>query len=235
MVTSAKKLQDPCPLEEKIWQNLYSVLKSRDITLPTKVRIVKAMVFPVVMYRCENWIMKRTECQRIDAFELWCWIRLLSVPWTDSKEIKPVNPKGNMPWIFIRRTDAEAKSPILWRPDAKSQLTGKRPWCWERLKAGGEGDDRGGDGWMASSTQWTWVWAGSGSWWWTGKPGVLQSMGLQRVGHDWVTTTTDGGEMLSTTLSPNLRSQKFNRGIETDSTSASNQMWKWFAFWWQGR
>ena len=136
MVTSAKKLQDPCPLEEKIWQNLYSVLKSRDITLPTKVRIVKAMVFPVVMYRCENWIMKRAECQRIDAFELWCWIRLLSVPWTDSKEIKPVNPKGNMPWIFIRRTDAEAKSPIFWTPDAKSQLTGKDPdagkdWRWE--------------------------------------------------------------------------------------------------------
>ena len=98
----------------------------------------------------------------------------------DCKDVKPINPEGNQPWIFTGRTDAEADAPILWPPD--EELTHlKRPWCWERLKAGGEGDDRGWDGWMASPTQWTWVWASSGSWWWTGRPGVLQSTGLLRV------------------------------------------------------
>ena len=98
-----------------------------------------------------------------------------------------VNPKGNQSWIFIGRTDADAEPPILWPPDAKNWLTRKEPWCWERLKAGGEGDDRGWDGWMASPILWTWVWVNSGSWWWTGKPGVLQSMRSQRIGHDWAT------------------------------------------------
>ena len=102
----------------------------------------------------------------------------------DCREIKPVNPKGNQPWIFIGRTDAEA--PIFQPPDAKSWL-----WCWERLKAGGEGDDRGWDDWMTSPTQWTLVWVSSGSWLWTGKPGVLQSRGLQRVRHDWATGLTE--------------------------------------------
>ena len=99
----------------------------------------------------------------------------------DCKEIQPVRPKGDQSWVFIGRTDAEAETPILWPPDAKNWL-----WCWKRLKAGEwEGDDWRWDGWMASPTWWTWVWASSGSWWWTGMPGVLQSMGLQRVGHDW--------------------------------------------------
>jgi len=102
----------------------------------------------------------------------------------DSK-IKPVNPKGNQSWIFIGRTDAEAEAPIFWPPDAKSQLIGK-DWCWRRLRAGGEGN-REWDGWMASSTQWTWVWANSGRQWRTGKPGMLQSMGLQTVQHEWAT------------------------------------------------
>ena len=103
----------------------------------------------------------------------------------DCKEIQLVHPKGDQSWIFIRRTDAEADTPILWLPDELTHL--KRPWCWERLKAGREGDDRGWDGWMASPIQWTWIWASSGSWRWTGKPGVLQSLGSQRVGHNWVT------------------------------------------------
>ena len=90
----------------------------------------------------------------------------------DCKEIKPVNPKGNQSWLFIIRTDAEAEAPILWPPDSKNWLTGK-DWCWERLKAGGERDHRGWDGWMASSTLWTWVQASSGSWWWIGTPGLL--------------------------------------------------------------
>ena len=104
-----------------------------------------------------------------------------------SKELQPVNPKGNQSWIFIGRTDVEAETPILWPSDAKNWLIGKDPNAGERLKAGGEGDDRGWDGWMASLTWWTWVWARSRSWWWTGRPGVLQSIGLQRVSHDWAT------------------------------------------------
>ena len=106
----------------------------------------------------------------------------------DCKEIQPVPPKGNLSWVFIGRTDAEAETPIILPPDGCEELTHlKRPCCWERLMAGGEGDDRGWAGWMASLTQWTWVWVSSGSWWWTGRPDMLQSMGLQRVRHDWVT------------------------------------------------
>ena len=170
-------------LRRKAMTNLYSILKSRDITLPTKVHLVKAIVFLVVIYECQCWTIKKAEHRRIDAFELWCWRGLLRVPWT---EIKPVNPKGNQSWIFIARTDAKAETPILWPPDAKNWLIWKRPWCWERVKVGGEGDDRGWDGWMASPTQWTWIWVNCGRWWWTGRPGELQSMGLQRVGHNWV-------------------------------------------------
>ena len=106
--------------------NLDSILKSRDITLPTKVCLVKATVFPVVMYGCESWTIKKAEHQRIDAFELWCWRRLLRVPWTP-KEIQPVHPKGDQSWVFIGRTDVEAETPILWPPDAKSWLILKDP------------------------------------------------------------------------------------------------------------
>ena len=102
----------------------------------------------------------------------------------ECKEIKLVNPKG---WIFTGRTDIEADAPVLCSPDCEEQTCWKRPWCWERLKAKGEGDDRGWDGWMASPTWWAWVWVSSGSWWWTGRPGVLQSMGSQRAGHNWAT------------------------------------------------
>ena len=104
----------------------------------------------------------------------------------DSKEIKPVSPKGNQPWIFIARTDAEAKTPILWPPASKNWLIGKDPDAgkdWRQEEKG----TTGWDGWLASLTQWTWVWASSRSWWWTGRPAVLQSMGSQRVGHDWAT------------------------------------------------
>ena len=121
---------------------------------------------------------------RMDAFEL--LEETLESP-LDCKEIQPVHPKGDQSWVFIGRTDVEAEAPILWPADAKNWLIWKRPWCWERLKAGGKGDDRGWDGWVASPTWWTWVWASSRSSWWTGKPSVLQSMGSQRVGHNWVT------------------------------------------------
>ena len=117
----------------------------------------------------------------------WClWIvleRTFESP-LDSK-IKPIHLIGNQSWIFIGRTDAEAGTLNTLAPWCKELTHLKRPWCWERLKVGGEGDDR--DGWMASPTQWTWVWVNSGSWWWTGNPGMLQSMGSQSVGHDWVT------------------------------------------------
>ena len=112
-------------LGRKVMTNLDSILKSRDITLPTKVHLVKAMVFPVVIYGCESWTVKKAERRRIDAFELWCWRRLLRVPYLDCKEIQPVHPKGDQSWVFIRRTDAEAEAPILWPPDAKSWLIGK--------------------------------------------------------------------------------------------------------------
>ena len=121
----------------------------------------------------ESWVPKN--------WRFWTVVleKILESP-LDCKEIWPVHPKGDQSWIFTGRTDTEAETPILWSPDAKI-------WCWERLKAGGEGDNRGWDGWMASLNQWTWVWVSFGNWWRTGKPGMLQSMGSQRVGHDWVT------------------------------------------------
>ena len=102
--------------------NLDSILKSRDITLPTKVRLVKAMVFPVVMYGCESWTVKKAECQRIDAFELWCWRRLLRVLWTARRSNQSILEEIN---VFIGRTDANAETPILWLPHVKSRLIGK--------------------------------------------------------------------------------------------------------------
>ena len=99
--------------------NLDSIFKSRDITFPKKVHLVKAMVFPVVMYGCESWTVKKDECLRIDAFELWCWRRLLRVPWT-SKEIQPVHSEGDQPWVFFGGNEAKAETPILWPPHVKS-------------------------------------------------------------------------------------------------------------------
>ena len=111
-------------LGRKVMTNLDSILKSRDITWPTKVCLVKAMVFPIVIYGCESWTIKKAEHQRIDAFDLWYWRRLLRVP---CKEIQPVHLKGNQFWIFVVRTDAEAETPILWPPDAKNDLIWKDP------------------------------------------------------------------------------------------------------------
>ena len=158
--------------------NLDSVLKSRGIILPTKVCIVKAMVFPVVMYGCESWTITKAEHQRTDAFKLWCWRRLLRVPWT--KEIKPVNPKGNQPWIFIGSTEAEAEAPIRayslertligkdWKQEEKV-VTEDEMAGWHHQLSGHEFEQTPGD----SEEQ--------------GKPSVLQSMKSQRVGHDWET------------------------------------------------
>ena len=137
------------------------------------------------MYGCESWTIKKAERRRTDAFELWCWRRLLTVPWTARranqsilKEISPEYSLEGLIWSW--------NSNILatW---CKELTPWKRPWCWEGLGAGGEGDDRRWDGWMASLSRWTWVSVNSGSWWWTGRPGVLRFMGSQRVGHDWAT------------------------------------------------
>ena len=170
-------------LGKKVMTNLDSIFKSRDITLPTKVRLVKAMVFPVVMYGCASWSVKKAECWRIDAFELWCWRRLLRVPWTARRSNQSIIKRSVLgihwkDWCWSWNSNTLA---TWWE-----ELTHwKRPWCWEGLGAGGEGDDRGWDAWMASPTRCTWVWVNSGSWWWTGRPGVLWFMGSQRVGHNW--------------------------------------------------
>ena len=124
-------------LGRKVMTNLDSTLKSRDITLPTKVHLVKAMALPVVMYGSKSWTIKKVECWRTDAFELWCWRRLESS--LNFKVIQPVNPKGNQSWIFIGRTDVEAETPILWPPDAKNWLIGKNPDAgkdWRREENG---------------------------------------------------------------------------------------------------
>ena len=105
----------------------------------------------------------------------------------DYKEIQPVHPKGDQSWVFIGRTDAEAETPILWATSCEELTHWKRPWCWEGLGVGGEGENRGWDGWMALATRWTWVWVNCGSWWWTGRPGVLRFMGSKRVRHNWST------------------------------------------------
>ena len=173
-------------LGRKAMTNLDSILKSRDITLPTTVHIVKAiMVFPVVVSGCESWTIEKTEHRRIDAFELWCWRRLLRVPWSPRRSnqliLKEINPEYSLEWLMLK-LKLQYFGHLMWKAD-----TLEKTGCWERLRAGGEGDDRGWDGWMASLTQWTWAWASSRSGWWTGKPGVLQSMGSQRVRHDWGT------------------------------------------------
>ena len=150
------------------------------------------------------------DCEEGWVLQNWCfWTvvleKILESP-LDCKGIQPVQPKGNQSWVFIGRTDVEAEAPILWPLDVKSWHL-KRPWWWERLKAGGEGDDRGWDDWMASQTQWV----NSGSWWWTERPGVLRFMGSQRVGHDWV-TELNGTEVI---LMPKhqLKTSKLNLSL----------------------
>ena len=143
------------------------------------------MVFRVDMYGCESWTVKKAECRRIDAFELWYWRRLLRVPWTarrsDQSILKETSPRCSLEGQILR-LKLQYFDHLIRRVDSL-----ERPWCWEGLGAGGEGDNRGWDGWMASLTQCTWVWLNLRSWWWTGRPGVLRFMGSQRIGHDWAT------------------------------------------------
>ena len=152
--------------------------------MPTKVHIVKAMVFPVVMYGCESWTIKKVEHQRIDAFELWYWRRLFRVPWTARRSnqsiLKEISPEYSLEGLILKlklqylghlmqRTNSLEKTLML------GKIEGRRRRRWQRMR------------WLDGITDWVaWVWVNFGSWWWTWRPGVLQSMGSQRVGHDWV-------------------------------------------------
>ena len=172
-------------LGRKVMTNLDSILKNRNITLPTKVHLVKSMVFPVVMYGCESWTIKKVERQRIDAFELWCWRRLWRVPWTARRSnqpiLKEISPEYSLEGLMLK-LKLHYFGHLMWRADSfpKTLMMGKI----EDIRRRGW---QGWDDWMASLTQWTWVWVNSKNWWLTRRSGVLQSMGLQRVGHDWVT------------------------------------------------
>ena len=173
----------------KVMTNLDIILKSRDITLPTKVHLVKAIVFPVVMYGCESWTVKKAEHWRIDAFELWHWRRLLRVPWTARRSnqsiLKEINPGCSLEGLMLklklqyfghlmRRADSLEKTLML------GGVGGRRRRGWQRM--------RWLDG-ITDSMDMSWV--NSGSWWWTGRPGMLQFMESQRVGHDWATELTE--------------------------------------------
>ena len=178
-------------------------IKSRAITLPTKVHLVKAMVFPVVIYRCESWTVKKAECRRIDAFELWCWGRLLRVPWAARRSnqsiLREISPGCSLEGLMLklklqyfghlmRRADSLEKTLMLgnWGQEEKGTTEDEVVGWHHQLNGHGFGG----------------LWVDSGSWWWTGRPGVLQFMGLQRVRHDWVTELN--WTELSVYVTPNL-------------------------------
>ena len=171
------------------WKKHYDqpryILKNRDIMLPTKVHLVKAMAFPVVTYGCESWTIKKAERQRIDAFELWCWRRLLRVLWTARRSnqsiLKETSPEYSLEGLMLK-LKLQYFCHLMWRTDSleKTLILGKIEGRRRRRQPGW-------DGWMVSLTWWTWVWVNSGSWWWTGRPGMLQSMGSQRVRQEWAT------------------------------------------------
>ena len=164
----------------KSMTHLESKLKSRDITLSIKVHLVKATVFPVLMYRCESWTIKKAKHQRIYVFEVGCWRRLLRVLWTartsNQSILKETNPEYSLEKLILKFQYFGHFGLFHW----------KRPWCWKRLKAGGEGDNRGWGGWMASQTQWTWVCANSGRWWKATWHAITH--GSQKVRHDLTAT-----------------------------------------------
>ena len=198
--------------------NLDSILKSRDITLLTKVHLVKAMVFPVVMNGRERWTIKKAECWGIDAFELWCWRRLLRVPWTAIRSnpsiLREISLGCSLEGLML-------KLKLQYWCGELTHL--KRPWCWERLRAGGEGDSRGWDGWMALLTRWTLVWAGSRRWWRTVKDceGLVccSSWGC-RVGHDW-----ENEQQLANHLSDkSLQFKIHKKGLEINNRRYTTQL-----------
>ena len=156
-------------LGRKIMTNLDGIFKSRDITLPTKACLVKAMVFPAVMYGCESWTVKKAECWWIDAFELWCWRRLLRVPWTARRLshsiLKEISSECSLEGMMLK-LKLQYFGHLTRRVDSFEKIL-----MLGMIEVGGEGDDRGWGGWMASPIPWMWVWVNSRSWWWTGRPG----------------------------------------------------------------
>ena len=167
------KLKDACSLKKSYDQPRQHIKKQRHYFANKVIcqQSCLAMIFPIVLYGCKSWTINKAEDQIIDGFELWCWRRFLRVPWTarSNQSIpKEISLEYSLEGLML-----------------KLQYLGH--WCLERLKAGGEGDNGGWDGWMASPTQWMWVWGNSWSQWWTEKLGMLQSMGLQSVGHNWGT------------------------------------------------
>ena len=169
----------------KVMTNLDSILKSRDITLPTKVHLVKAMVFPVVIYGCESWTIKKAEHRRIDAFELWCWRKLLRVSWTARRSnqsiLKDISPGCSLEGLMLK-LKLQYFGHLMWRADSLEntlmlgKIKGRRRRGQQRMR------------WLDGIINlMTWVWVDSRSWWWTGRPGVLRFMGSQRVGLDWAT------------------------------------------------
>ena len=169
-------------LGRKVMTNLGTIFKSRDITWPTNVCVVKAMIF----FNSHVWIWELDYKESWAPKNLCFWTVMLEKTLEsplDCKEIQPVHPKGNHSFEgLMLKLKLSYFGLLMWWTDSF-----EKTWCWERLNEGGEGDNRGWDGWMASPTQWTWVWVDPGSWWWTGRPGVLWFMGSQRVGHDWAT------------------------------------------------
>ena len=180
------EIKRPLLLGRKAMTNLDSILKSRDITLPAKVRLDKAMVFPVVGYGCESCTIRKAEHRRIDAFELWWWRRLLRVPWTarrfNQSILKEISPEYSLEGLILK-LKLQYSGHLIQGNDSfeKTLMLGKtesrRRRGWQRMMRC----------WMALPTRWTWVWVKSRSWRFTGWPGVLQSLGPQRVGYDWVT------------------------------------------------
>ena len=196
-------------LGRKVMTNLDSILKSRDITLPIKVRLVKALVFPVVMYECESWTTKKAECRRINAFELWCWRRLLRVSWTARRSnqsiLKEISTGCALEGLMLK-LKLQYFGYLMRRADSfeKTLMLGK-------IEGRRRGDNRGWDGWMASLTQWTWAWVDSGSWWRTGRPGELRYKGSQRVS-DWAELSSDMTERLNWT---ERKCWRWDSGIST--------------------
>ena len=183
MMTAAMKLKDIAPWKKSYYQPREHIKKQRHY-FASKGPSSQSYGFSSSHVWCESWAIKKAECWRIDAFELWCWRRLLRIPWTARRSnqsiLKEIIPKYSLEGLLGWNSNTLAN----WCEEPTHL---KRPWHWERWKAGGEGDNREWDGWMASLTRWTWVWVNSGSWWWTGRPGVLWSVRSQRAGHGWAT------------------------------------------------
>ena len=162
-------------------------LDSRDITLPTSVHLVEAMVFPVVMYESSIYELDYIESWALKNWCFWTVVleKTLESPWTARRSNQSILKEISLDILWMDWCWSWNSNTLATWCEELTHL--KRPWSWERLRVGGEGDNRGWDGWMASPTQWTWVWVISGIWWWTGRPGVLHSMGSQRVEHNWMT------------------------------------------------